>query len=296
MTVFTPAFNRANTLPRLYDSLCSQEVFKFEWIIVDDGSTDETGSLVEGWLSSNTPFEIRYFLLEHGGKQRAINYAVKKASFPFFFIVDSDDVLTPDAISKALKWCEGIDTCPDLAGVSGVRGTIEGRYRSEAPLFEGEFIDASNLDRVKYGLGGDMAEIYKTELLNKYPFPVWPDETFTPESVIWNRIALDGYKIRWYKDIIYLCEYLEDGLTRAGYHLYFQNLMGCAMASDMRARVSKSFRKKISAIIETDVACCLKREFSFLMDTSNPLLSFIFLPYSWMLSIYRRITIFKHLQ
>ena len=293
LTIFTPTYNRARTLSRLYESLCAQEDSQFEWIIADDGSTDGTKALVERWTFAGAPFPIRYYSLCHGGKQRAINFALQKASFPFFFIVDSDDLLTPDAVSKARTWCEEIKDIPHLAGVSGVRGNMDGQYLIAEPAFTGEFIDASNLDRRKLGLGGDMAEIFKTDLLKRYPFPVWPDETFTPESVIWNQLALDGYLVRWHKDIIYLCEYLEDGLTRGGNSLYLKNLMGCAMANDVQSRVATSFRGKISAIIETDVACCLKGELGYLRKTSSPFLSYLFLPYSWLLSVYRRMRIFK---
>ena len=159
----------------------------------------------------------------------------------------------------------------------------------------GTFIDISNLERANYGLSADMAEIYKTAVLKQYPFPVWPGETFTPEAVIWNRIALDGYLIRWHKDIIYLCEYLEDGLTRGGYPLYLKNLMGCAMANDLRSLTSKTVWEKASAIVETDVACCLKGELGFLRKTNYPLLSYFLLPFSWLLSIYRRIKLFRSL-
>lgn len=295
LTIFTPTFNRAHTLPRLFDSLCAQEDSRFEWIIADDGSTDETCSMIKRWNPNTAPFRIRYYSLPHGGKQRAINFAVKKASFPFFFIVDSDDSLTPNAVSKVLAWCEEIKDSPHLAGVSGARGSIEGHYLSGEPAFPGTFVDISNLERAKYGLCADMAEIYKTAVLKQYPFPVWPGETFTPEAVIWNRIALDGYQIRWHKDIIYLCEYLEDGLTRGGYPLYLKNLMGCAMANDLRALTSKTVREKVSAIVETDVSCCLKGELGFLRKTNYPLFSYFLLPYSWLLSIYRRIKLFRNL-
>ena len=293
LTIFTPTFNRAHTLPRLFESLCAQEDFRFEWIIADDGSTDETGSMIKQWNPNTTPFRIRYYSLQHGGQQRAINFAVQKASFPFFFIVDSDDSLTPNAVSKALAWCEEIKNYPYLAGVSGAKGSMGGHYLSGEPAFPGTFIDISNLERAKYGLCADMAEIYKTAVLKQY---VWPGETFTPESVIWNRIALDGYLIRWHKDIIYLCEYLEDGLTRGGYPLYLKNLMGCAMANDLRALTSKTVWGKVSAIVETDVACCLKGELGFLRKTNYPLLSYFLLPFSWLLSIYRRIKLFRNLK
>ena len=100
ITVFTPTYNRANLLPDLYDSLKRQTCKDFEWVIVDDGSTDDTGSLVNGWLSQ-ADFSICYTKKENGGKQRAVNLGLQLAKGEYFFIVDSDDILTDNAIETA---------------------------------------------------------------------------------------------------------------------------------------------------------------------------------------------------
>ncbi len=295
ITIFTATYNRAYSLPLLYKSLLEQENKLFEWILIDDGSTDETSTLIETWIKTTTAFPIRAFYLQHGGKQRAINFAVQKALFPFFFIVDSDDLLTPDAITKALTWCGGIADTPFLAGVSGVKGAINGGYRSAPPKIDGDYVDLSNLERKSYNLDGDMAEIYKTEILKLYPFPVWPGETFTPESVVWDKIALDGYQLRWYRDIIYLCDYLDDGLTKGGYRLYLDNLMGCAMAQNMKAQTSSFFLHKISSVIEMDIACCLKKEYGFLSTSWSPLLSYCLLPFAWLKAQHRKRRLSLHI-
>ncbi len=296
ITIFTPTYNRAHLLPRLYRSLLGQDDSRFEWIVVDDGSQDNTHSLVESWARTTGLFPIRFFRLEHGGKQRAINYGVGKASFPLFFIVDSDDYLRTDAVRKVLVWSEPIFDIPYVAGVSGARGNKDFDYLSSPPDFKDDFIEVSNLDRNRYKLGADMAEVYKTEVLKKYPFPVWPGETFTPENVVWDQMALEGYRLRWYKDIIYICEYLEDGLTRGGIRLYLDNLIGCAMSQDVVARSSKNLRNRISAIIEMGVACSLKRDFRYLRQSSFPFWSYFFLPAAWLLSCRRRKRLLKNSQ
>lgn len=99
-TVFTPTYNRGYTLYRLYESLKSQRTIDFEWMIVDDGSTDNTCQLVEKWIREERNFSIRYIKKENGGKPRAINYGIQYAKGRFFFIVDSDDFLLPDAVTK----------------------------------------------------------------------------------------------------------------------------------------------------------------------------------------------------
>ena len=107
-TVFTPTYNRAYILPRLYQSLREQTCKDFEWMIVDDGSTDDTGKLVAQWEDQNNGFDIHYYKIQNGGKPRAINFGITKANGDFFFMVDSDDHLTTDAVQKMLLWCKEI--------------------------------------------------------------------------------------------------------------------------------------------------------------------------------------------
>src|SRR5690606_8327144 len=98
ITIFTATYNRAYTLPTLYNSLLRQINFDFEWLIIDDGSTDNTEKLVKDWSTRNNPFKIRYIKNRNGGKPRAINKAVELANTPYLFILDSDDYLTDDAV------------------------------------------------------------------------------------------------------------------------------------------------------------------------------------------------------
>lgn len=207
LTIFTPTYNRGYLLPELYNSLLKQERKDFEWLVIDDGSTDDTQAIVGDWIAKReSGFAIRYYKVDNGGKQRAINQAVALAQSEWLFIVDSDDKLTPDAVSTVIGW---IDTLPEnetFAGVSGLR------YNAALPPSEQPsvnipscgYVDCSNLERDKYGLSHDMAEVFKVSVLKKYPFKVWPGETFTPECVVWDRLALDGYKLRYYAKYIYI--------------------------------------------------------------------------------------------
>lgn len=225
-TIFTPTYNRKYTLPRLYESIKKQTIKDFEWIIIDDGSTDGTEQLVESWLKEKNDFKINYEKVTNNGKHRAINKAVKLAKGKMFFIVDSDDYLTEDAIEK-IKYYENTLPKKDkalYAGVAGFRGyTIND---SIGKMIQEEYIDALNTERKRFGLLGDKAEAYYTKILKKYPFPEFNNEKFIPESVVWNKISADGYKIRWFNQIIYICNYLEDGLTKNTLKLYRENHKG----------------------------------------------------------------------
>jgi len=215
ITIFTPTYNRANLLPKLYKSLINQTSYEFEWLIVDDDSTDNTENVINEIIRKQNPFAIRYYKKNHGGKHRAINYALDLAEGEYFFIVDSDDFLKDEAVAFISEWVSTISDNLKIAGVSGLKVLPNGEPTSGQPNFKGEsYIDASNFEREKYNLGGDQAEVFKTSILKKNRFPDFEGEDFLEEAVVWNGLAELGYVMRWYPIPIYCCEYLETGLTK----------------------------------------------------------------------------------
>ena len=196
----------------LYGSLKEQTSFDFEWLIVDDGSRDRTKDVVEGFLSENPSFPIRYYQKENHGKHVAINYGVERAKGDVFFIVDSDDWLPKEAIERIQRMFETIRGMEGYAGVAGLK--LYGDATLVGSTFDGEYLDCTTLERAKYSIFGDKAEVFYTDVLRKYPFPVFENENFLSEEIVWNRIAKDGYRFRWFNEGLYFCEYLEDGLSR----------------------------------------------------------------------------------
>lgn len=210
VTIFTPTYNRAYIIGELYWSLLEQTDRNFEWLIVDDGSTDNTRELI-GSFVREAKISIRYFRQENGGKHRAINRGVREAAGELFFIVDSDDRLTPEAVARIVYHYDTIRKDETFAGVCGLKAYFFG----EKVGGESDFgiLDCNALDyRFKYAMKGDMAEVFRTEILKGYPFPEIEGERFCPEGLIWNRIARK-YRIRYFYEKIYLCDYLSDGLT-----------------------------------------------------------------------------------
>ena len=216
VTVFTATYNRAHTLPLLYRSLQEQSNTRFEWIIVDDGSTDNTKKLVKSWIETdNNQFKITYKHTENKGKHCAINLGVKLASTDLFFIADSDDIVCKNAINNIIKMNSTLNDS-ERSGFAGVSGSIifdlTERENEQNKSFS--YIDATNLERKKYNLEADKSEVYFTHILKQYPFPSFEGEKFLSECVVWDKIAHDGFIIRWFNIPLLKREYLEDGLSK----------------------------------------------------------------------------------
>lgn len=218
ITVFTPAYNRAHLLQRLYESLEAQTCKDFEWVVVDDGSQDNTKEVIEEYIKSSS-FPIRYFYQENGGKHRAINRGVKEAKGELFFIVDSDDSITENAIETITDQYKEVCDDNSFCGVSGCMTSHSGNEinnLNQTLSFDGitvHCIYCNALDiRYKYNVKGDLAEVFKTAVLREFPFPEIDNERFCPEALVWNRIA-QKYKLRYFDEVIYHRDYLDGGLT-----------------------------------------------------------------------------------
>lgn len=220
ITVITPVYNRAYIIEKLYQSLLRQTSQSFEWIIVDDGSTDGLKDLVKGWESN---IDIVYLHQENGGKHRALNYGLQYAKGEYTFIIDSDDYLVEDAIETINEWV--VESYSEtIAGISGTRGNYKnGKLELIGNFPNTDKVIATNLERRKKRLSGDKAEIYKTDILKQFPFPEFDNEKFIPENVVWDQIALNGFQIIWNRKILVICDYLPDGLTRANKKEQFRN-------------------------------------------------------------------------
>ena len=228
ITVFTPTYNRAYILETLYHSLQRQTFRDFEWLIVDDGSTDNTEEIVTSWTKDGNDFPIRYYKKENGGKCAAINFGAERANGELFFNVDSDDYLLDDALEKVNLWESGLPKDGTFCGVVGNLGTSP----SETPNtpWPEKYRDASLLERFEenssHPIDGERAWIFYTEIQKKYKYPEFDGENFITPAVTWNRMAHDGYLVRIYDDIIWVYEYQPDGLTMQGNMRFIKNPRG----------------------------------------------------------------------
>lgn len=206
--MFTPTYNRAHTLPRLYRSLLEQTFRKFEWLIIDDGSTDGTRDLVAKW-QSEADFPIRYHWQENAGKHIAFNHGASLAKAALLAGIDSDDVALPHTLQA--YWSEWNAIDPDqrahFSGVSGLciddQGEVVGTEYPRSPM-------VSDLSEIRYQwkVEGDKHGCYNTSALLSFPFPDIDGARFVPEGVVWAQIA-SVYRHRFFNQVV-LKKYIHD--------------------------------------------------------------------------------------
>jgi glycosyltransferase involved in cell wall biosynthesis len=215
-TIFTPTYNRCHTLYRAFNSLCAQTLRNFEWLVVDDGSTDDTGQLVSTW-AKRADFPIRYIRQDHAGKHIAHNRALAEARGVFFAPLDSDDALVPDALQKLFHCWNSIPEQERhlFYSVDGLccdqHGNIVGDRYPRDPF-------DSDLREMKYvyRLAGEKWGVGLTDILRRFPFPDLPGIGYIPEGIVWMDIA-KRFKSRAINEVVrvYYVDEAELGVTTA---------------------------------------------------------------------------------
>ena len=216
ISILTPTYNRGKLLLPLYDSLKNLTFNDFEWLIIDDGSEDDTEQYALSWIAhniENAKFPIRYIKKNNGGKHTAINRGVREASGELILILDSDDTLPADSLATIAQYYEQCKGYKDCAGVCGLMahhdGQLIGTGFPKEPMYESalqfRYAEEGNVT-------GDLLEVYKTSVMREFPFPEIENEKFCPESLVWNRIA-NKYKLFCFNKVVYYRDYLEGGLT-----------------------------------------------------------------------------------
>lgn len=251
ITVLTPAYNRGKLLEKLYESLCAQDCKDFEWLIVDDGSTDDTSERVEQ-MKQTANFPIFYYKKENGGKHTALNYAYQFIKTPLTFIVDSDDSLTRDAISYVNEIYKRYKNESDLCGFSFLRGKPDGGYLSTSGVPQDGMKESYVECRINRNIGGDMAEVWYTHCLKEYLFPEFQGEKFLGEDIVWVRMS-EKYKMRFFNRVIYVSDYLEDGLTNNRRKHNIKSPNGCVARAEAFLDSDSNIKAKIKAALQYQI-------------------------------------------
>lgn len=248
-TVFTPTFNRKHTLPTLYQSLINQTVKNFEWLVIDDGSTDGTKDLIEKYIREQK-IPVRYYFQKNQGKHIAINTSLQYIKGDYVLTVDSDDYLLPNAI----------EICQHLANEihhrEGVAGFTFFNYLGKEELDFSKFGKIKSFDptKIKFNLKGENSFVLKTRIAKNYTFPVFEGEKFCQESLVFLPI-LRKYQILYTNHVLARGEYLEDGLSQNTYKRMLANPQYAMLTQLERIKSTTSWKeKKQFAMVYWDIA------------------------------------------
>jgi len=236
ITVFTPTYNRESLLNRVYESLLRQTCHDFLWLIVDDGSTDNTKGLIESFiLQGKIEIEYRYF--ENGGKMRAHNRATENLSTELFLCLDSDDYLVDDAVEKLIKcWDANNTDNRKLAGIISHKGKSETELLSKVDFPKG--VNFSTLYGLYLkGFRGETTILFKSDVIAAFPFPEFEGEKYVPEDYVYDKIE-SGYEYIILPEIITVCELVENGYTDSVKALKENNKTGFYMYYKQRAEIT----------------------------------------------------------
>jgi glycosyltransferase involved in cell wall biosynthesis len=252
-TLFTPTFNRRHTLLRLFESLEAQTFRDFEWLVVDDGSTDGTGAFLRE-LESRASFPLRYYYQPNGGKHTASNRAVDLAAGEVFATLDSDDALLPQTLERMAFHWRSIPGSRrhEFSGVTCLcqreDGTILGDSFPASSSDKG-VLDSDPIAMMVFGIAGDKWGFHATDIMRQYRFPEFEGERFVPEGLVWNRIG-SKYRIRYVNEPLRRVFFDEqDCLSRRSIEIRSRSPRGTQLFYLEQSRFAPTVRLKFRALI-----------------------------------------------
>lgn len=245
LSIITATYNRANCIRNLYNSLIIQANKDFEWVIIDDGSTDETETLIDKFIKDNI-INIKYYKKPNGGKHTALNLAFKIINSEYTIIVDSDDYLTQTAVNQIITGMNKIKNNKNIIGVTWNKLYKSGEKIVSFPkkLILSDYIEIYETYNVK----GDKAEVFKTDIIKNYRFPVIEGENFITEGIVWDLIALK-YKSLFVNRGIMICSYREDGLSKSSLKLRAKNHKGATMYYNQNLLIARTYKQRLKSTL-----------------------------------------------
>lgn len=281
LTVFTPAYNRANTLTRTYESLCAQDCKDFIWLIVDDGSTDKTADMVRSWQKAENGFKIQYMYKENGGMHTAHNVAYENIHTELNVCIDSDDRMAAGAVEKIKKtWLEVREK--NYAGLIGL----------DADMLTGKIIGKGFPDGMKettlggyYASGGagDKKLVYRTDVINSVPpYPVFEGEKYV--GLVYKYTLIDQkYKLAVLNDVLCDVEYQMDGSSNTMFRQYLKNPKGFAFLRKVAMTYPTSKRRLIRDCIHYCSSSLIAGNRKYIAESPRKLLTVLCTPLGWVL-------------
>lgn len=284
LTVFTPTYNRAHLLSRLYTSLCEQSEQDFFWLIIDDGSTDNTKELVSKWRAENK-IDIQYQYKKNGGFHTAHNLAYKHIKTCLSVCIDSDDFLPINAIEDMLKCWSGIPNKKNIAGMIGLDQYVNGDIIG-TKLPEHISMTKRSYLYQKYKVKGDKKIVLRTDVVKQYPScPEFEGENFVPETTLYTLIEQD-YDFCLFNRVWCTVEYQNDGLSHNIVKQYFKSPKGFLYARMLNIKYGTSVWFKIRNILHLVSCCMILKDLKPLFRSPQKLLTLLLFPFGVSLYLY----------
>lgn len=286
LTIFTPTYNRAHTLSRTYQSLCQQNCKDFIWLIIDDGSVDNTRELVVKWQEEQKDFKIKYIYKENGGMHTAHNTAYENIDTELNMCIDSDDCLAENAISNILSTWDKIKDC-GYAGIIGLDSDLKGNIIGKA--FPIDLKETTLGSYYAKGGEGDKKLVYRTEVIKKYPpYPVFEGEKYVALAYKYRLIDQD-YKLYVLNKTLCNVEYQDNGSSATMWNQYINNPKGFLFWRKICMQYPTSVKRLWVDCIHYVSSCIYAKEKHFLSKSPRKILTMMAIPFGYMLNLYIRL-------
>ena len=269
LTIFTPTYNRAHTLVRTYNSLCQQTCKDFEWLIIDDGSTDNTRVVVEKWIC-NSDFKIRYIYQENQGMHGAHNTAYKNITTELNTCIDSDDYMPVDAVENIITfWYENRSN--KYAGIIGLDQREDGSIIGTT--FRPELKETTLMNFYANGGKGDKKLVYRTDIVKQYPeYPLFDGERYVGLAYKYMLIDQD-YKLLTLNKPLVIVEYQADGSSNMMWKQYWNNPRGFAFFRKTEMFIAPTLTRRFISCIHYVSSCIISKNKKFLKESPQKVLT-----------------------
>lgn len=286
ITVFTPAYNRAHTLTRTYRSLLRQDCKDFVWLIVDDGSTDETEELVRTWQDAENGFIIKYVYKENGGMHTAHNLAYESIDTELNVCIDSDDELADGAIGHIVSIWHSTEH-NKYAGIIGLDADMH-TGRVIGTQFPAAMKETTLYGFYNAGGSGDKKLVYRTDIMKSLPpYPVFDGEKYV--SLGWKYQLCDQkYKLITTNTVLCNVEYQPDGSSRNMLRQYLKNPKGFAFIRKENMKYIHSVKRNFIDCIHYISSSIISKNRNFIKESPKKFLTILMIPFGLLLTAYIR--------
>lgn len=284
LTIFTPAYNRANTISRTYQSLLHQDCKDFIWLVVDDGSTDNTAELIREWQSKENGFEIKYIYKDNGGMHTAHNTAYENIDTELNTCIDSDDMLAAGAVNKILKKWEIVKDS-NYAGIIALDADMNtGQVIGDG--FPEAMTETTLVGYYAAGGTGDKKLIYRTDIIKKYPpYPEFEGEKYVSLAYKYRLIDQD-YKLAVLNDVVCDVEYQADGSSNSMFKQYLKNPYGFAFWRRICMQYPESRKRSFIDCVHYVSSSMIAKNKNFLKESPKKILTVLAVPFGALLTVY----------